>query len=127
MQLQGPPLDSHEGTPIGPGQALGMLQQSTISWAHWDTVVVWARVIQEYIMNALEFYWPTAHGWTGRPAHEEGGAERSTRRRSLGEIPRYLQEIQAGGSQRQTPNSNPPEGSAGPGDSPRRSGRELPS
>jgi hypothetical protein len=47
--------------------------------------------------------------------HKEGGAERSTRRRSLGEIPRYLQEIQARGSQRQTPNSNPPEGSAGLG------------
>jgi hypothetical protein len=36
------------------------VQQSTISWAHWDTVVVRARVVQEYIMNALEFYWPTA-------------------------------------------------------------------
>jgi hypothetical protein len=67
------------------------------------------------------------HGWTGHPAHEEGGAEWSTRRWSLGEIPGYLQEIQAWGSQRQTPNSNPPEGSAGPGDSPRRSGWELPS
>jgi hypothetical protein len=49
------------------------------------------------------------HGWTGSPAHEEGGAERSTRRWSLGEIPGYLQEIQARGSQRQTPNSNPPD------------------
>jgi hypothetical protein len=45
------------------------------------------------------------HGWTRCPVHEEGGAEQSTRRRSLGEIPGYLQEIQARGSQRQTPNS----------------------
>jgi hypothetical protein len=43
------------------------------------------------------------HGWTRRPAHEEGGAERSTRRQSLGKIPGYLREIQARGSQKQTP------------------------
>jgi hypothetical protein len=86
-----------------------------------------ARVQQKLTQNkqvysVINFLLP-GHGWTGHPVHEEGGAEWSTRRWSLGKIPRYLQEIQARGSQRQTPNSNPPERSAGPGDSPRRSGQ----
>jgi hypothetical protein len=60
------------------------------------------------ILTRINFLLP-GHGWTGRPAHKEGGAEWSTGRWSLGEIPGYLQEIQARGSQRQTPNSNPPD------------------
>jgi hypothetical protein len=40
---------------------------------------------------------------------EERGAECKPRRQSLGKISGYLREIQAWGSQRQTPNSNPPD------------------
>jgi hypothetical protein len=66
------------------------------------------RGYQHHLLQRPVNFLLPGHGWTGRLAHEEGGAERSTRRRSLGEIPGYLREIQARGSQRQTPNSNPP-------------------
>jgi hypothetical protein len=81
-----------------------------------------ARVQQKLTQNkqvysVINFLLP-GHGWTGRQAHKEGGAEWSTRRRSLGEIPGYLREIQAWGSQRQTPNSNPQKEAQGQGTAP---------